>query len=60
MDSALTPFNRENPMHAQHVLFDLNHKERQYVMAMAKRLGISVMQAARQLAHEKERARRSK
>ena len=59
MNSPTTPFNRDNPPDSQQrLLVALNAQERQYVIAMAKRLGISFMQAARQLAREKEAAKR--
>jgi hypothetical protein len=59
MKSPTTPFDGEPaPDSAQRVLVALNAQERQYVIALAKRLGLTFMQAARQLAREKEAAKR--
>ena len=54
-----TTFNRDNPPDSQQrLLVALNAQERQYVIAMAKRLGITFMQAARELMRQKEAAKR--
>jgi hypothetical protein len=59
METPPTPFNRSTPQDSQRVLLALNMQERQYVLALSRRLGISFMQAARQLAKEKEAAKRA-
>jgi hypothetical protein len=58
MKSQTTPFNGPTPQDSQRVLLALNMQERQYVMAMARRLGITFMQAARELARQKQEARK--
>ncbi len=56
MNTPPTPFNRENQYDTQCVL--LNPRERQYVLTMACRLGITFLQAARELVREKQEATR--
>jgi hypothetical protein len=58
MKPQTTPFARENQNDPQHLLISLSAQERSLVMAMAKRLEISFLQAARQFTQEKNAARR--
>lgn len=48
----------EQPLDPYRILYSLNDQELQYVASMAKRLGVSFMQAVRRFAKEQEDARK--